>query len=301
MERQKVAMKNFNPLESLLSCVYGTPSHVVDPKNPGVVDEILHLGDFWNEGEMKKGRADVLRINAKVGTLFERAYRYLGAAAHIYEDISGINALALDTAGVNRLARKLADEVFGDLPQAAATGRERCLFASAITPDGLKNYLNDLIGTENVYMLEGEQGTGTEKVLEKMKNEALERGLCVESYYCAFNPGKLEHLIIPALDTAFTTGNQYHSFDGCAYKKIGFTDLLDGNILNGFKEELDFDREEFGRLLDRAVHTIQGAKALHDEMESYYIPYMDFNAVQTCWERTMKRILGYAGESGAES
>lgn len=32
----------------------GTAPHVVDPKNPGAVDEIINLGDFWNNEELKK-------------------------------------------------------------------------------------------------------------------------------------------------------------------------------------------------------------------------------------------------------
>ena len=268
----------------------------MDPKNPGVVDEIIHLGDFWNEAAMRKGRQDVIKINSNVGAIFERAYRYLKAAAHLYEDNAVLYTSAVDKAKINQVTKELSDEVFDGIPLAAVVGRERSLFASAITPDGLKNYLDDLIASENVYMLEGFTGTGTEKVLERLKAEALERGFYVEAYYCAFNPDKLEHLIIPGLDTAFTTAGKYHSTDVCAIRKIDFTEMLDENIISTYKKELDFNQLEFDTLLDRAVYTIGGAKALHDEMETYYIPYMDFDAVQSCWEATMKRIMDYAGE-----
>src|SRR6056297_375720 len=35
-----------------VALIDGTAPHVVDPKNPGAVDEILHLGDFWDERKM---------------------------------------------------------------------------------------------------------------------------------------------------------------------------------------------------------------------------------------------------------
>lgn len=266
----------------------------MDPKNPGVVDEIIHLGDFWNEAAMRKGRQDVIRINKNVGAIFERAYRYLKAAAHLYEDNAVLYASAIDKAKINQASKELADEVFDGIPLASVVGRERSLFASAITPDGLKNYLDDLIVSENVYMLEGSTGTGTENVLERLKAEALQRGFCVEAYYCAFDPDKLEHLIIPGLDTAFTTVSKYHSTDVCAIRKIDFTQMLDENIITGNKKELEFNQLEFDTLLDRAIYTIRGAKALHDEMETYYIPFMDFDAVQSCCETTIKRIMEYA-------
>lgn len=34
----------------------GTAPHVVDPKNPGAVDEIINLGDFWDEEGIRKIR-----------------------------------------------------------------------------------------------------------------------------------------------------------------------------------------------------------------------------------------------------
>jgi hypothetical protein len=129
-----------------------------------------------------------------------------------------------------------------------------------------------------------------------LKAAALERGFSVEAYYCAFDPGKLEHLIIPGIDTAFTTVNKYHATDACAFKKIDLNALLDTGAVNACNEQLVFNQVEFDTLLGRAVHTIKGAKALHDEMETYYIPHMDFKSVERCWEATMTRIMAYADE-----
>jgi len=101
-------------------------------------------------------------------------------------------------------------------------------------------------------------------------------------------------LIIPEINTAFTTVNKYHSTDVCTVRKVDFTQMLDESTISAFKNELEFNQLEFYTLLDRAVYTIRKAKLLHDEMETYYIPYMDFDAVQCCWEATMARIMDYA-------
>ena len=277
-------------------CVYKTALHVVDPKNPGVVDEIIHLGDYWNEAGMLKGRQAVIDTNNEVGRIFERAYRYLKAASHLDEDSAVLNGLALDEAKLNILTKDFLDDIFEGVPLAAKVGKQRCLFSSAITPDGLKNYLDDLLIVENVYMLAGFPGAGTEKLLEKVKDAACERGFYVEAYYCAFNPNKLEHLIIPALETAFTTINKYHSTDACACKKVDFSEMLNTKVTGLYRSEIDYNLSEFDGLLNKAIDIIGGAKRLHDEMEAYYIPNMDFTAVQSRWDGTMKRILDYAKE-----
>ncbi len=280
-----------------VALIDGTAPHVVDPKNPGVVDEIIHLGDFWNEAGMREHRQEVLQVNSEVGRIFTRAYRYLKAAWQIYDDSAVLYGRAVDEAKINMLAKEYIDELLGGVPLSANIGRERRLFASAITPNGLKNYLDDLLITNNVYMLKGFPGAGTERLLEKLKAAAMERGFYVEAYYCALNPEKQEHLIIPGLETAFTTVNKYHSSDVCALRKEDFARMLDEKALGAYKSEIEYNQTEFDKLLHKAIDIIHSAKALHDEMETYYIPNMDFDAVQGRLEETMKRILVYAGEA----
>lgn len=279
-----------------VALIDGTSPHVCDPVFPGTVDEIIHLGDFWNEEGLKKGKENVIRISKEVGSLFSRAYGYLGAAARIRENTAAVYSASIDESKVNKTAKQYIDLLFEGVPVADRPGRARCLFASAITPSGLKNYIDELVATDNVYMLAGFPGAGTETVLERIKSAAQERGFSVEAYYCAFKPDKLEHLLIPGLKTAFTTAEKYHASDVCTIGKTDFRDFLDGRIADRNRAALEYNQSMVDNLLDKAVETIHEAKALHDEMETYYIPNMDFGAVQKCWEKTMQRIMIYADE-----
>lgn len=279
-----------------IALVDGTAPHVVDPKNPGAVDEIIHLGDFWNEEGLIKNKEDILKDNKEVGRTFRRAYRYIKAAYSIYEDNNEIVGECMNSAKVNKLSEKLKNELMGDKDIADCPGMDRKLFASAITPNGLVNYLDTLINTNKVYILKGMPGTGTERVVQKLKEGVLERGLDVESFYCALNPYKLEHLVIPALSISIITSNNYHSAYGKNSVEFNLDEYLDTSELEKHREVLEYNRSNFDMLLDTAVKTIAKAKAFHDSMENYYIPNMDFHAVQRCYEATLSRILEYAGE-----
>jgi hypothetical protein len=48
--------------------------------------------------------------------------------------------------------------------------------------------------------------------------------------------------------------------------------------------------------MDKAVSTISKAKALHDRLETYYVPNMDFEAIQRCRESVLARVLEYTGD-----
>ncbi|GAE89907.1 PRK06851 family protein [Acetivibrio straminisolvens] len=268
----------------------GTAPHVVDPKNPGAVDEIINLGDFWNNEELKKHKEDILKANKEVGRTFRRAYRYIKAAYSIYEDNVEIVSWCVDDAKVRKLSEKLKNEILGDRDIADRPGKDRKLFASAITPNGLVNYLDTLINTSKVYVLKGMQGTGTERVIQKVKEAAVERGYDVESFYCALNPYKLEHLIIPDLDVSITTSNNYHSANVKNSVEFNLDEYLNTLELGKYQDTVKYNKKNFDMLLDTAIKTIGKAKAIHDILESYYIPNMDFEAIEKCYLMTFNSI-----------
>ena len=275
----------------------GTAPHVVDPKNPGAVDEIINLGDFWDEDGIRKNKEAILEANKEVGRTFRRAYRYLKSAYSIYQDNEEIvESCCVDKAKVNEVSEKLMKELFGDKGIASYEGKDRRLFASAITPKGLVNYLHTLINTDRAYILKGMPGTGTQRVLQKLKEAALERGFDVESFYCALNPNKIEHLIIPDLQISFTTSNLYHNVDIKDSIEINLDEYLFSSQLEKYREIIESNSANFDHLLDIVIKTISKAKKIHDLLENYYIPNMDFVSVQECFEDTLSMVLKYARE-----
>lgn len=274
-----------------MAFIDGTSPHVVDPKYPGAVDEIINFGMFWNEEGIRKHKKDIIKISGEISGLFNRAYRYLKAAYSIYEDSHVLYQLALKEGEINLFTKNLVEEKFSQLPLKKELGKARCLFASAITPNGLCHYLNNLITVEDVYILKGSLGTGENHVLESMKKAALDRGCHIECYYCAFNPHKLEHLIIPEINLALTTKNDYHSYEAEQVQIIDLNQFYNSEILSLYQEKLNQNRNIFDYLLSVALETISGAKMLHDSLERYYIPNIDFKGIDACFEKVMHSIL----------
>lgn len=274
----------------------GTAPHVVDPKNPGAVDEIIHLGDFWDEAGIRKNRDEIIKDNREVGRTFRRAYRYIKAAYPFYEDSREIISWCVDNAKVNAITEKLIKELFKKRGEAPKEGKIRCLFASAITPDGYVNYMSTVLSTEKVYVFKGQAGTGTEKSLSRILDAAVESGYNVEAYYCALNPQKLEHLVITDLGVSFATSNEYHEVEVEAFEVIDFDGYIDKGMLKEYEDVLDLNKKEFNSVMDIAIQSVAKAKATHDKMEAYYIPNMDFEAIQRCYEATLARVLDYAEE-----
>lgn len=278
-----------------VALVDGTAPHVVDPKFPGCLDEILHLGDFWQEDKMVANKSAIMECSREIGKYFQRGYRILRAAKSLYDDWEVINSEAMDYKLANIKAAELINEIFAGVIGIGA-GKVRKLFASAITPEGPVNYLSSIVGTmPNRYIITGEPGTGKSTLVQKVLDTAIAKGLNAEAYYCPLDPQKVEHLLIPAIGVSIATSTGPHAYsDNEARRIINMNECLQVNILAKYTAEKTFAQTTFHELFTKTTECIQRAKKLHDLLETYYVPNMNFTGVQQLWETTRDRVLAYA-------
>lgn len=277
----------------------GTAPHVVDPKYPGAVDEILYLGEFWNERLIRAHRAEIVNLTKEISRTFARAYRFLQAAKAVYDDLEAANCEALDAGKANRYAEKISTAILGNVPAALTPGRDRHLFASGITPDGMVNYIDTIIGPcKKRFVIVGGPGTGKSTLLKKIAMAALERGYFVEMYHCPLNPQKIEHVVVPDLGVALTKSIEPHTYEpGPEDEVIDMNSCLDTSLAAKNEGIMAENQEIFDKLFQRAVGFIGKAKEHHDKLEEYYVASMDFAAIDQVREKTVSRLLEEAHAS----
>lgn len=275
-----------------VALIDGTAPHVVDPKNPGGVDEIIHLGDFWDEDKMIENKFDIIKDNTEVGRNFKRAYGYLAAAKGLYDNIEANIHEAVDYVMVNKITEQLITEIFGKITFGDIIGKERHLFGSAITPDGIKDYLESIIEpNETIFVLKGEYNSAQSEILNNLGRIAINKGYDVEFFHNHFIPEKIDHIVIKDISVAITTSSKFNSIN---YKTICMDCCLNKVLLNERAEEIKIDKEKFDELINLAVSNINNAKTVHDHMEEYYIPNMNFDAIDDLRDKTLERILNWA-------
>lgn len=281
-----------------IAMIDGTAPHIVDPKNPGAVDEILNLGEYWDETAIRSHKAEVLSVNATVGRTFQRAYRFLAAARSIYDNIEAANQLSLDIGRANETAVSVIQSIFGHRPVTSTVGKARHLFVSALTPNGPQNFLENLLQpAERRFVLLGSPGTGRSTLVKKVVDTAVERGFYVEAYHCAFDPLKIEHAYIPALRTVIITSAPPHTLDVDNAVTINMDQLRQHAVVVANQEKVAEDMELFWSLLSKATNTLAAAKQLHDHLEEYYIPNMNFHGIEAVRDQVLERIQTYAAEA----
>lgn len=278
-----------------VALIDATSPHIVDPVNPGAVDEILNFGDFWNERYFTSSRNSIISVNKQIGKVFKHAYRYIGAAKIVHDDWSSYNSEALSISKLNLLKEDLKGEIFKDMP-VSSMGTDRHLFATAFTPNGIVTYVDSIAdGYKRVYVLNGEPGTGKTNVLSFLCDEAQKRGLSPEVFHDPLIPERIEHLLLPELSIAILTSNEINKRNLIG-NQINMDDNLNKNLLKKHSQDIEEAKNTFNLLLDKGLATISKAKALHDELEKYYIPNMDFDKIDNKFNEIMNRLLKYEKE-----
>lgn len=277
-----------------VALVDGTAPHVTDPVYPGAVDEIVNLGEFWDAEGIRQNRSEIIRISGENKWQYRRAYHYLAAAKCVMDDLSETFQAATDKAGALMQAQHIIDTELRQVPVTGRLGTARRLFATAITPDGIVHRPEALTDcADKVYCIKNIWSVGVHEMLERIAAEAIFRGLNVEQYYCPLAPEtRIEHLLIPQLRLAFLSEGDGVKPVGTPLDLAQYTDL---SRTEPQRDATEFDSRTFHSLLGQAVDALSRTKKLHDELEGYYIPHMNFTRVQQKEDEVCKQILALAG------
>ncbi len=260
----------------------GTAPHIIDPKTPGAVDTIIHLGEYWNEEGIKEKKREIIENHERLSALFAKAYNYFGAAKKMYDNVAVIYEKALIPEAFYRIATNLTSKELAHKEINQNKGKVKKFFASGVTPQGLKHYLGTLVeGYKTVYILGAPVGVGSERILNIFAESAIYRGFDVELFYCPMAPEtKVEHLLIPELSIAMVTSNDYHQFKSPDAFNIDLGEYVDQKILEEQRSHLDDGLEMMDCLMKKGIDCLTKAKAEHDTLEEFYIPHMDFEKIE---------------------
>lgn len=266
----------------------GTSPHIVDPITPGAVDEILNMGDALNMDFLSSYKKEIININKDIGKCFKRAYRYLGSAKSIHDDWSSLNYESLDSNKISNLLENLKSNIFKN--DKVGYGSDRHLFATAITPDGIISYANDLSKDyKTKYILTGGPGFGKTDILKFIGSCGQKKGYFIEYMHDPFIPERLEHIFIPELSICILTNNEINkaSYSGIEYNLVDYTKQ---HFNSSKSDEIEYDKTLFYDLMNKAISLINKAHLLHDDLEAFYIKAMDFNMADDIYDKVIKKI-----------
>lgn len=271
----------------------GTSPHIIDPKIPGAIDTILHLGDFWDTSKLKSCKDQIIKSDDYIKKWYNSAYKNLKAAAVLRRLIDEIYADALYEGELYREIEKIFSI---ENNETIAQGVCRKYFASAITHMGILYHMGSLVKEyKKLYVFYVPSCFNNKLVMRKMAEEFLLKGYSVEQYYCPMDPeDKIDHILIPELEVGFMTLNDYHNLESDESNteiiNIDIREFLDWNNLEKYVHVIEQCEQEIDRMVECSIDYLRNAKQEHDILEGYYIPCMDFEKIKDITDEWICKI-----------
>ena len=260
----------------------GTAPHIVDPRIPGARDALINLGDCLDEPAMRPRLPHIQACMADHAACSRRARAYMQSIRALKRDSAACAAECLDMQRMSRMTDAL---IASAIPEKAPSGhspRVRPVITDALTPKGEICLLTPGLSMR-VIRLGHHFAMDLTPVLQALSRAAQLAGYDVEEHLSPLCPGSLLHLSIPALSTLITTSDMLES-------EQTFDFSLSASSLLRRECALEQMRSCIIRQTQLASDAMAQAKQLHDELETFYVPNMDFARWQAIFDNTLESL-----------
>lgn len=267
----------------------GTSPHVLEPRFPGCAENIVNLGEFWNENELKDKAEKIRTLTLENSLYHRRSAGYLSAAGSVNDEIRMIISPFINEDKINSFALRFT---MREIPKKkkSAPGKRAKRFISAITPGGIV-FMDDTVNAlaARIIGIEDEYSAVSNIIMERIGENAVRNGYDVIFCHCPMRPKECEHLIIPELSLCLMTVKSGHENAVACDRLIHSKRFMHEGIKSN-RTLLKFDKRLKAELINEGIEKLKKAKAVHDELEKLYIDSMDFKALNEFGDRFIEKM-----------
>ena len=275
-----------------ISIADGTSPHVIEPKYPGASEKFVDLGAFRDDRALMKNREIIIEKTKENSACHKKSTEFLFAARSCENDTASVVIPTMKMGTLHRFSEKLATAKL--TADGADEGLIHKRFLSAFTPDGFVIFNESFLSMcEKRVVLYDSLGCASSVILKVLSLRAAEKG--ISGYICyspLFPDSRPEQLIFPQLSLGFYVANSPLSdaFGECF--KVDCMRFYDREALSRHKNRISFNKRSRDEMFSGAVQSMKRAKAVHDELEKYYITAMDFDSMSLYAEKLIDEIFG---------
>ena len=254
----------------------GTSPHTVDARVPGIRDEIVNLGQFWNSKMLRESSGEIRYYLDTISSTYKSVYDAMSIAASAEKLIERLILKHTDLVKMEHAAERLARAY----PSDGAPSRERFLSAFGVHGyvflDSYEKRAEEIYTFRDRYCI-------SHVFLDMLKEKLTERHIGFDisqsPVYSQSDALILNSARVAFLPSAATPG-----------KVINTERFIDRGI-SAERDEIRQLRAISSSALRMAEKKLSYLGELHDELESIYIGAMDFKGISTFTRRLLVSIF----------
>ncbi|SHE66027.1 hypothetical protein [Caloramator proteoclasticus] len=238
---------------------------------------------------IRKYKKPIIYYTDKISEQYSIFFSLLREAKLIHDEWEKEYLKGMDFEKADKITQDIIDGL--NLTSFDRKGEEVHRFAGAMTPQGQQCFYEDLIqGLKNRIIVKGRPGTGKSTMTKKVAKAAIEAGLDVEFYHCAFDPSSIDMIIIPARSFVMLDGTAPHVYNPNENDKVvDMFECIDQNIVKENEDPIKTIEVRYRDKINEAKEVYSLIKNLHDDLEKYYIQATDFSEV----DALRRRLVDY--------
>ena len=267
-----------------LGWVDGTAPHAAEPGVFGADGDYVNLGQFCRTPLSPADADRAAALNTAYRERYRRAYALLAAGEQLETALTPPDHEEKTVARAEAALRALVER---SAPLRDGPGTLRRRYAGAVSCEGLLYDTAYLELCKLIYVCEDGCGLAA-GALAAARDEALARGHRVVEYLSPLDGRTPEAVLLADCSAAFVRTAPTRG----GGKKVSLDRL--GGSLEEIKErrrQLRAARRERARCTEAACAVLGEAKALHDQLEAVYRPYMDFPALDAFTAKELSRVF----------
>ncbi len=263
----------------------GTAPHVCEPTVPGVREEIINLGAFW-DGSRLRGEGETIRaLTERKSKAYMRAYACLHAAGELDRVADSLISPAIRTDRLAAMAsrilrRERAGEGFDALPAL----RRAVSMGGRVTRHSFENRTDALLCLDPAY------GLGY-RLTEQLMRISREKGHRLLVSYDPIYSTKIDGLLYPDSGLCVLVGEAEPRED-CPCRTVSLRRYADAEALRAVRPEIRHTIGLRTALEEDALSHLAKAGKHHFELENIYASAMDFGEKEAFTERFCERLFG---------
>ncbi len=242
----------------------GTAPHVIEPQNPGAVEEIINLGDGFDYGKLRVQKDRIIHLGNKKKELYQNAYSALKIAGEIHTYINGY----LSKCGVYDEAEKISNSLIKNEPTGVGKHVENDYLLSAFGKDGYKLLTLNTSG-KRIIKISGD-GISQYVLMSHLSSSLMKSESVIRVFPSAFSNDMTDAIETP--DTVFQISDHADAAIDCQ------SFIPKSKIYESVKSA-------YNSFLDEAMSLFTKAAACHFELENIYSTNISFEKNDDKYDR----------------
>lgn len=254
----------------------GTPPHGRIPTLPGVTEELINLGDFWNSSQITKAKGAILALGERKKNAYARAYALLRALGAVREEERLALLPHLDKEKMTRQIR----HKLGPLRKHGA-GERRFLRAMSSLGDDRISFTETNV--QNLLLISGKEGSA-EIYLRHFAESLRDLRLSHRVFLSPISPDHPDAIYLEENKTLLI---KEELMQGALRGRRIIADRFFREIPEEGKERRHLELT----LKSAVLNALKAASNAHGEIERYYGEAMDFPSLSRFAQEATQRVM----------